>query len=298
MASAKKEAATAEKPAEVVKQAEASEQAVATAEAFDISQYAGAGTEGQDSKDVAIPFLKVLQPLSPELDETDGKYIPEAKQGQLLNSVTGQLYDGKEGLLFVPCYYERKQLRWGARGAGGGFKGEMSEVEVARARDAGTLINFEGRDYFVEDPKDPKVDPKKNDRLSDSRLHYGLILKADGGLPSRVLMSLTSTQIKKSKLFNALMRERTLELPGGKLAIAPTFAYSYRITTVKESNDQGSWYGVQIALNDKIPTKFLFDMGAAFYEAVKSNEVKVDMAQAGDGAAPSGGASGEDDDKF
>jgi hypothetical protein len=292
MATTKTEAkappAEAEKPA--------SDKAVATAEQFDISQYAGAGTEGQDSKDIAIPFLKVLQPLSPELDETDGKYIPEAKQGQLLNSVTGQLYDGKTGLLFVPCYYERKQLRWGARGQGsGGFKGEMTEVEVAQAREANTLVNFEGRDYFTQDGK---VDPKKNDRLSDSRLHYGLVLKDDGSLPSRVLLSLTSTQIKKSKLFNALMRERTLELPGGKLAIAPTFGYSYRLTTVKESNDQGSWYGLAIALNDKVQTKFIFDMGAAFYEGIKNNEVKVDLSQAEAGGAAGAAAADHDPDKF
>lgn len=293
--------ATAAKPAETkaapapAPEAPASEKAVATAETFDMGSYAGAGTESQDAKDIAIPFLKVLQPLSPELDEADGKFIADAKQGQLLNSVTGQLYDGKTGLLFVPCYYERKQLRWGARGAGGGgFKGEMTEVEVAQAREKNELVNFEGRDYFVT--SDGKIDPKKNDRLSDSRLHYGLILKEDGSLPSQVLLSLTSTQIKKSKLFNALMRERTLELPGGKLAIAPTFGYSYRLTTVKESNDQGHWYGLAIALNEKVPSKFIFDMGASFYNAVKGGAVKVDLAQAE--SAGGGSASTEDPDKF
>lgn len=270
-------------------------QAVATAEAFDMSQYAGAGTETQDAKDIAIPFLKILQPLSPELDESEAKYNPDAKQGMFLNSVTGRLYDGKEGLLFVPCYYERKQLKWGARGAGGGFRGEVSEVDVAKDRDAGKIVNFEGRDYYTDNGQ---VDPKKNDRLSDTRLHYGLILDPDGGLPSRVLLSLTSTQIKKSKQFNALMRERTIELPSKQLAIAPSFAYAYRLTTVKESNDQGSWYGLVVALHDKVPSKFIFDMGAAFYTAVKQKEVKVDLAATADSGAAGSEVSEEDKDKF
>ena len=297
MATAAKPATTAKPAAQVAptatEEAAPAEQAVAAPEVFDMSAYAGAGSETQTAKDIAIPFLKVLQPLSPELDESDAKFIPDAKQGEFLNSVTSQRYGGKEGLLFVPCYYERKQLRWGARAGGGGFKGELSELEVAQAREKNLLVNFEGRDYFTQDGT---VDPKRNDRLSDSRLHYGLILKDDGSLPSRVLLSLTSTQIKKSKLFNALMRERTIPMPGGTLAIAPTFAYSYRLTTVKESNDQGSWYGISIALNERVPTKFIFDMGAAFYTAVKSNEVKVDLAQAAD-SAPAG-VSDEDKDKF
>jgi hypothetical protein len=288
--------ATAKK--EVAPQKPASEQAVATNETFDMGQYAGAGTEAQSANDIAIPFLKVLQPLSPELDESDGKYIEEAKQGQFYNSVTGKRHDGKTGLLFVPCYFERKLLRWGARKAGGGFKGEVSEADVARQRDEGQLVSFEGRDYYI---KDGKVDKEMCDRLADNRLHYGLVLDEDDSeaLPSRVLLSLASTQIKKSKLFNAMMRERTIKLPTGQLAIAPTFGYAYRITTVKESNDQGSWYGVSIALHGPVPAKWMFDMAAAFYTAVKKNEIKVDLAGADAGGSQAGAAASDDaDDKF
>jgi hypothetical protein len=282
----------------VATQAPPAAQAVAAAEQFSMDQYAGAGTDAMSGADVAIPFLKVLQPLSPELDESDGKYIEEAKQGQLYNSVTGKLYDGKTGLLFVPCYFERKLLRWGARKAGGGFKGEVSEADVARQRDNGELVSFEGRDYYI---KDGKVDKDMCDRLADNRLHYGLILDEEDPdqLPSRVLMSLASTQIKKSKLFNAMMRERTIKTGAGTLAIAPTFGYVYRITTVKESNDQGSWYGVSVALDGPVQKKWIFDMGAAFYTSVKGNEVKVDLAGAESGSSSAGGAaSSGDDDKF
>lgn len=294
-------AKTTEKAPEkaVAAQKAAAEQAVTTAaDNFDMSDYAGAGTDAMSGADVAIPFLKVLQPLSPELDESDGKYIEEAKQGQLYNSVTGKLYDGKTGLLFIPCYFERKLLRWGARKAGGGFKGEVSEADAAQQRDAGTLVSFEGRDYYM---KDGKVDKEMCDRLADNRLHYGLILDEEDteGLPSRVLMSLASTQIKKSKLFNAMMRERTIRTGDGRLAIAPTFGYAYRITTVKESNDQGSWYGVSIALEGPVKKKWIFDYAAAFYTSVKGNEVKVDLAGAEGGHSPAGAAASDSsDDRF
>ena len=51
-----------------------------------------AGREGADKDSYAIPFLLVLQPLSPQVVD---KLVPGAEAGMLLNSVTNELY--KEG---------------------------------------------------------------------------------------------------------------------------------------------------------------------------------------------------------
>ena len=40
--------------------------------------------------------MKILQALSPELDSSDSRYIPEAKMGQFCNSATQELYDDLE----------------------------------------------------------------------------------------------------------------------------------------------------------------------------------------------------------
>ncbi|HCV80167.1 MAG TPA: hypothetical protein DGQ38_03875, partial [Zunongwangia profunda] len=52
----------------------------------------GLGNIGQ--QDLALPFLKILGQLSPEVNERDGKYVKGAKPGMIFNSVTGELHDG------------------------------------------------------------------------------------------------------------------------------------------------------------------------------------------------------------
>lgn len=273
----------------VVSAGEPQEQAVVAAsmEEIDMGAYAGAGLEEAKATDFAIPFLRVLQTNSPEADETHAKFIEGAKPGMLYNTVTQRLYDGKEGALFVPCHYERKQLRWAPRGSGKqGYRGEVTEAEAMTAREAGKLVDHEGRTYFTDDGK---VDDKKNDRLVDTRFHFGLLLSEEG-IPAQVLMTLVSTQIKKSKLFNAMQNERT-RMHKGKLMRDPSFANIYRIVTVKESNDQGSWFGVHITHHEPVRNPAVFDFGRMFWEALKRNEIKVDIAASADDAgteAPAG----------
>ena len=59
----------------------------------------GTGLEEASSNDFAIPFLRVIQAMSPQLKKSDGKYIDGAGQGMLFNTVTNEVYDGDEGVL-------------------------------------------------------------------------------------------------------------------------------------------------------------------------------------------------------
>jgi len=63
-------------------------------------------------KDLALPFLKVLAQLSPEVNKRDGKYVEGAEAGMIYNSVTGELYNGVEGINVIPCYYKLEYLEW------------------------------------------------------------------------------------------------------------------------------------------------------------------------------------------
>ena len=51
----------------------------------------GLGAIGQE--DLALPFLKILGQLSPEVNKRDGKYVEGAEPGMIYNSVSGELYD-------------------------------------------------------------------------------------------------------------------------------------------------------------------------------------------------------------
>ncbi len=64
---------------------------------------AGVGVANMGQDDLALPFLKILSGLDPLLDE-----LEEAKRGDLYNTVSGQIFKGKEGLSLIPCAYQRR----------------------------------------------------------------------------------------------------------------------------------------------------------------------------------------------
>jgi hypothetical protein len=234
--------------------------------------------ENTSTDSFAIPFLAVIQTNSPQADKNDAKYIKGAEAGMLLNTVTGKLYDGEKGALFVPAAYRRMFLQWGPRqGEGGGFKGEHTAEEIAQLRAARKIVEFEGRLY--EPMADGSVNPKRCNRFSDTRLHYGMLLDEGTGEFQQVLMSLTSTQIKKSKALMSALTSIRVQTRDGNKVMPPTFASLVRVTTVPESNDQGNWHGVKLAIQGQVNDAALYHAAKAFHDSVLKGSVSANFAE-------------------
>ena len=91
---------------------------------INFEQDAGQGLEGADKDSFAIPYLVVLQPMSPPVAEGT---LEGAKPGLFLNSVTQELLTEID---LVPVAFQRRFLLWAPRKLGGGFKGEFSPIDV------------------------------------------------------------------------------------------------------------------------------------------------------------------------
>jgi hypothetical protein len=52
----------------------------------------GTGLEETTTEDFAIPFIRVLQPMSPQLQKQHGSYVAGASAGDLYNTVTGETF--------------------------------------------------------------------------------------------------------------------------------------------------------------------------------------------------------------
>ena len=52
------------------------------------------GFENMTQDDLALPFIRILGQLSPQVTQGDAKYIEGAKPGMIYNTVTSELYDG------------------------------------------------------------------------------------------------------------------------------------------------------------------------------------------------------------
>ena len=78
------------------------------------------GFDNMTQDDLALPFVRILGQLSPQVTMGDAKYIESAKPGMIYNTVTSELYDGKKGIKVIPCYYKKDYPEWSDRGDGPG----------------------------------------------------------------------------------------------------------------------------------------------------------------------------------
>ncbi|AFN39576.1 hypothetical protein SN1_031 [Sphaerotilus phage SN1] len=200
------------------------EQNTAMAEYGAYADYAGAGFENQTSDDYSIPFLQILQALSPQLQENDS-----LRQGMILNTVTGEVWDGKKGIAFVPATTQHVYVEWKPRDAGGGFVG-IHEVNSDLVNHAKAASSEYGK-YSTPD----------GNELIETFYVYGIALDDDGNA-SEAVLAFSSTKIKKYKGWMTKAKTIQIPLPDGRRIPAPLFAHRYRLKTVSEKNNKGQFF--------------------------------------------------------
>tara|TARA_R110000787_G_scaffold85119_5_gene181928 strand:- start:423 stop:1202 length:780 start_codon:yes stop_codon:yes gene_type:complete len=195
----------------------------------------GKGFEEVTSSDLQIPFLRIIQQMSPQINKKEAGFIEGASGGDIFNTVTNKYWDGEEGVVVIPVYYQLKLLEFIPREQGGGFVGELSasSEEVRSAgRDQGTGMEM----------------LKSGNELVRTAQHYVKIVHDDGTLESAIV-DMKKTQLKKSRLWNSLM---TMQKHNG--ATLPSYACMYRMKSVEDGNDKGSWNTWSISHEGMIPS--------------------------------------------
>lgn len=265
-----------EKEVEVAGTAVAAPASTAVGAVLDFAADAGMGTEGADKDSFAIPFLSILQPLSPQVAEGKAGF----RAGLFVNSVTEELTDE---VLLVPVAFQRKYMRWQPRELGGGYKGDFAPSAVETGAVEGLVKSEEGR-YYIGG-----VDPKKNDQLKDTRMHFVLVVRPDGSW-TNALISMSSTQIKKSKRWLSRIQGIVMKGPQGMFN-PPSFSHVYKAKSLRESNDKGTWYGWDIEMVGPVQDADLYAAAKAFHKQIVEGKVDIappvndDLAHEGDGNA-------------
>jgi hypothetical protein len=232
------------------------EQANALALVSTFEEDAQGGFDGMNQEDFALPFLRLLTNTSPEVGEVDG-----AMPGMIYNSVTGQLYDGKKGILVVPCAYVRQYIEWAPRGSGSGapiaIYPATSDILSKTHREPG-----ENKDYL-----------DNGNYIENTANHYIMVID-ENGVPSPALVVMKSTQLKKSRKWNSMMM--SVKLPGKNgLYTPPMYSQIYRLTTVGESNDKGKWFGWEVERVSSVDDPNVYSAAKAFAQSIGAGEVKV-----------------------
>ena len=243
----------------------------------------GAGMENIGKEDVALPFLKILQGLSPEVTRGNEKFIKGAAAGQFINSLTGDLWDGEAGVEIIRVFFEKKYIEWRPKKAGGGLVRISDTIE-------------EAKQHKVPDTGDKDVDTT----IDETHQTYCLVKGPTGW--SQVLFSASRTKLPFMRKWNGLV----LNTKAGDLKDDPTaaklppsvplkpFAVVYQLVTATKQNDKGTFFIPQLGKAKRLATAAEYKAAVEFYDVVKSGRVKVEYtAPEGEGevdAVPGGDA--------
>ena len=153
---------------------------------FDMEADAQQGAQNISQEDLALPFLKILGQLSPEVNKTHGKYVEGAEPGKIINTVTNELYDK---ISVVPCHYKRQYIEWQDRGASSGAPVAIHDADS-------DIVSQTTRDKSYKDRL-----PNGN-YLENTANHFVLVV---GKNPETALISMKATQLKISRKWNSIM---------------------------------------------------------------------------------------------
>ena len=193
----------------------------------------GAGQENMTKDDMMIPRITILQQMSPQTMKREGDYVEGAEAGHIFDNVAQKVFDGEKGITVVPISYRRAHIEW---------KADRGGLVRDHGSDSACLANCTRGDkgeYFTDE----------GNEIVPTGEYFVFIVNEDGS-HSPALLSMSKSQMKRAQQWNAMISRLMVDIQGKKQNPA-MFWNAYNLSTVPESNDQGSWFGWSI--------KMLFD---------------------------------------
>ena len=218
------------------------------------------GAQNIMQEDLALPFLKVLGQLSPEVNKRDGKYVEGAEPGKIINTVSNELY---EQINVLPVFYKRQYIEWQDRGTSTG-----APVAIHEADSDIISQTTRGKDY-----KDRLAN---GNYLENTASHFVILM---GSSPTTALISMKATQLKVSRKWNSMMMGIKMQGKNG-LFTPPTYSHIYSLKTVPMSNDKGSWFGWDVSKVGPIEDRAVYEIAKSFAERIGKGEIQAKHGEA------------------
>ena len=196
------------------------------AENYDWGDYSGRGFEDTTSADLIVPFINVLQALSPQVEENK----PEgSRAGMLYNTVTDELAEGDKGMIVIPVKREFAYVEWVPRKMGGGFVG-LHAPDSDVVKEAKELARKEGPEFKEG------LNVGDNDLIETYYLYLLILDEAGEAVRGFAVLSCSSTKIARfKKLWTGLVTQK------GK---PPVWSHRAVIKTTKEVGAEGPYFNI------------------------------------------------------
>jgi hypothetical protein len=221
--------------------------------------------------DFLVPYMRILQSLSKELQKGHQKYIKGAEVGAVINSATKRMWDGEKGMYVIPIAFAHRFQAW--RPNNGGPADDYGDNDAVykslQPNDKGKRINGDGNE------------------VTDTNQYFVFVVDPETGEYDMGVIGMSGSQAKKSRSWNSIIANRRVK-HGGKSVTPPMFYYAYKVTTVPESNEQGNWYGWAISADEgmavpSIPNaRDILEAAKTTRERIKAGEIKTQAEEVED----------------
>jgi len=218
---------------------------------YDPGDDAGLGLEGISLDEQKLPFLRILDPKSPQCKPTSQGGIPGARGGALFNTATNQVYDGEKGGEFIPSFRDYKFVEYISRnedGSGGGFRG-LHDPENPKIQKLREQHGKFGKIPFGETANHEPLE------LVQTFYIYGTFYPPGEDEPFPCIVGFASTQIKKYQAWlSRVMRWKAKGRDAqGRIVDKPVPMWQYRwhLSSQYESKGGFNWYGWVLELAEK-----------------------------------------------
>jgi hypothetical protein len=238
----------------------------------DFGEDAGAGMENIDKSERRIPFLSILQSNSPQVKDTDHGGIHGARPGNFLNTATGELFDGRKGIVMVPAFRMHNYVEFAPRHLGGGFVANHAP-DSPQVLD---LIAKQGRFGRLSTATRWNPDGTSGDGTEFTETFYlfSLFVPEDSP-PFEAMLGFKSTQIKKYTGFIERYQRFHYNTAKG-VQSPPIWAHRWWVSTAPEKNKKGDYFGLKLRLaevyddgSEKAPVASLLAMDHPLYVQAK-----------------------------
>lgn len=196
----------------------------------------GQGSENVTTSDLALPRLKLLQALSPEVTKSSAQYIQGAEPGFIMNSLNGNLHNS---LFVINLHYDRKTVVWKKRKFGAGMFGTFETESEA-------LMALEEKKEIVD-----QYD------IIDNPTHLVMMLSDTGEPKGIALLDMPGTKAKVSRKWNSLIAEQ--EEAGN-----PRFGCVWELGVNDASSPNGPYYNYDVNFVVVAPDEIYAAAQAAF----------------------------------
>lgn len=246
------------------------------------------GKENISQQDMEIPRLKLMQGLSPELQEYDG-----LKAGHFFHPAAEHIFDGP--FRAVPIFFDVQFILWNPRQAGGGI--------IARTLDGVHWVPSEGTREVTLDKKDggAKVTWRWKGTVQQSGLaNWGTMNPADPNSPPAAtqiynyllgfpdepdlppaVISFQRSSIKMGRRFNTKL----------KTVRAPLFGTMWEFSSKQDTNANGEdFFNIDVKSAGLVEDEALYNYYRDFHESIKGKGLTLkDIEGLQDEGAPGTG---------